>query len=56
MPKKEIRQAMFNEAGIVSDIPAKDTEQPQLEKQTDIFTYLKEQQLLNRLKDNEVRY
>ena len=48
----EVRQSVFNERGDISDIPAKDSERPQLEKQLDMFTYLKEKQLLNQLTEN----
>ena len=44
------RQATFNESGELSSIPSKNSEQPQLEIQSDIFTYLSEINKLEVLK------
>ena len=48
--KKLVRQAKFREDGVVTDVPAKDSEKPQLEKQSDLFQFEKDRDNLKRLK------
>ena len=44
-----VRQAKFREDLSVTDVPAKDSENPQLEKQSELFQFGKDQKNLNRL-------
>ena len=46
-----IRQAMFRPDGTLTDVPTKETEQPQLEKQGDLLLWQKENALLKGLAD-----
>ena len=51
-----VRQASFRPDGSITDQPARNKEQPQLEKQADLETYARDQALLKRLeggKENE---
>jgi len=51
--KKLVRQAMFRPDGSVTDVPVKDSEKPQLEKQSDMFQYGKDRDNLERLTGGE---
>jgi len=44
-----VRQSMFKTDGSITDIPARDTEKPQLEKQPDLFQWKKDIDNLERL-------
>ena len=50
-PKKQklVRQAKFREDGSLTDVPAVDSEKPQLEKQSDLFQFGKDRDNLGRL-------
>ena len=48
MKAKIIRQAAFRDDGSITDQPARNEEQPQLEKQTTLDTYARDQALLNK--------
>jgi len=50
--KKLIRQAKFREDGTVTDVPARDSEKPQLEKQKTLFDWQGTEELLKRLKES----
>ena len=49
MRKKLVRQAKFREDGTVTDVPARDSEKPQLEKQADLFQFQKDVENLKKL-------
>ena len=50
--KKLVRQAKFREDLTITDIPAKDTEKPQLEKQGgDLFQWAKDEDNLKKLSE-----
>ena len=44
-----VRQAMFKLDGTITDIPVKDAEKPQLEKQADMFQWQQDQANLESL-------
>jgi len=56
MTKKQklTRQAKFREDGTVTDVPARDSEKPQLEKQPDLFQFGKDRENLERLVNSEL--
>ena len=43
--KKLVRQAKFRADGTVTDVPARDSERPQLEMQGDLFLFSRERAL-----------
>lgn len=45
------RQAMMRDGGSLTDVPARDSERPQLEKQAGLFQWQKDQENLKKLKD-----
>ena len=53
--RKLVRQAKFREDGIVTDVPARDSEKPQLEKQSDLFQFEKDRSNLERLVNSDSR-
>lgn len=52
MKKPLVRQVVFMEDASLSDVPAPDSERPQLEKQEDLFQYAKDQDNLKRISNN----
>lgn len=49
MKARIVRQASFRDDGSQTDIPVLNQEQPQLEKQADLFQYARDQENLRRL-------
>lgn len=46
MMRRQPRQSIFKPDGSITDLPAKDIENPQLEKQGDLLLWIREKNLL----------